>query len=122
MHLEIEMVVTAASRIELLAATWAARLALHVLMDGELLATGTTEYRSLIPFSLRPDLKWVIGERSVAVFTGVVDATAPHLDGDNVSGLVIVLAPSLRIKIDATNFWKSRNHRASTKTTTFNQS
>jgi hypothetical protein len=116
------MVVTAASRIELLATTWAARLALHVLMDGQLRATGTTEYRSLIPFSLGPDLEWVIGERSVAIFAGIVNATTLHPDGDNVSGSVIVLATSLRTKIDATNFWKSRNHRASTKTTTFNQS
>jgi hypothetical protein len=116
------MVMTAASRIEWLTATWAARLALHVLMDGQLRATGTTEYRSLIPFSLGPDLEWMIGERSMAIFAGIVDATTLHLDGDNVSGPVIVHAPSLRIKIDATNFWKSRNHRASTKTTTFNQS
>jgi hypothetical protein len=116
------MVMTSASRIELLTASWTARLALHVLMNGQLRATGATEHRSLIPFSLRPDLKRVIGERSVAIFAGIVDATALHFDGDNVRGSVIVLAPSLRIKIDATNFWKSRNHRASTKTTTFNQS
>jgi hypothetical protein len=116
------MVMTAASRIELLAATWAARLALHVLMDGQLRATGTTEHCWLIPFNLGPDLEWVIGERSVAIFAGIVNATTLHLDGDNVSGPVIVHALSLRTKIDATNFWKSRNHRASTKTTTFNQS
>jgi len=45
----------------------------------------------------------MIGERGVAIFAGIVDATALHLDRHNVSWSVIVLATSLRIEIDAPN-------------------
>lgn len=44
----------------------------------------------------------MIGERLVTVLARVVDTTTFHLDGDDVGGAVIVLAASLRVKIDAT--------------------
>ncbi len=65
----------------------------------------------LIPLALRPDFDWVIGERGVTIFAGIVDATALHLDRNNIARSVIVPATSLRIKIDAANLGNSRNHR-----------
>ncbi len=51
----------------------------------------------------------------MTVLAGIVDATALHSDGDDVSGSVVVLATGLRIEIDPANFWKSRNHRVGRK-------
>ena len=109
-YVEVEMIMLSTPRIEQLPARWAPGFALHILMDGHLRATGATEYGFSAPLCLRPDFDYVIGERGVTVFAGKVDATAFHLDRNNVSGSVIVLAARLRIKVDATNFWKSRNH------------
>jgi len=53
----------------------------------------------------------MIRECNVTILASIVDATALHLNRNDVSGSVIVLATSLRIKIDAANFWKNRNHR-----------
>ena len=44
------------------------------------------------------------GELAVAVFARVVDATALHLDGNDVSGSTIVFTAGLRIEIDATHW------------------
>jgi hypothetical protein len=104
------MIMLSTPRIEQLPARWAPGFALHILVDGHLRATGATEYSWLAPLCLGPDFDHVIGERGVAVFAGIVDAAALRLDRNNVSGSVIVLAACLRIKVEATNFWKSRNH------------
>jgi hypothetical protein len=79
-------------------------------MDGQFYATGATKNGSLAPFPLGPDLDLMIGERVMTIFASIVDATALHLDRDDVGGPVIVLATGLRIEIDATNFWKGRHH------------
>ena len=110
LYVEVEMIVFSTPRIEQLPAGWAPGFALPILVDGHLRATGATEYGWLAPLCLGPDVDRVIGKHRVAVFAGEVDATALHLDRNNVSGSVVVLAARLRIKVDATNFWKSGNH------------
>ena len=110
LNCEIKMIVISTPRIERLTATWAPGFALHVLLNGEFYAAGTAEYRLLVPLPLWPDFDRVIGECGVTIFAGIVDATALHLDRNNVARSVIVLATSLRIKIDAANLGKSRNH------------
>jgi hypothetical protein len=108
--LKIEMIVASTSRIELGAASWATKLALQVLMDRQLYPTGTTKYRFLAPFALGPDFDFVFGQRRVALLARVVDATALHLDRNDVGGSVEVFAPGLRIEIHATHLWKVRSH------------
>lgn len=98
-------------RIKPLTASRAARFAVHVLVDGQLCATGPAEYCLLVPFILWPDLDLVIGERGVAICARIVDATALHLDRNNVGWSVIMFATGLRIEIDATHIWKISNHR-----------
>jgi hypothetical protein len=93
----------------------AARFALHVLADAYLCAAGSTKYCARFPFALEPGIDLMIGEGSVAVFAGIVNAAALHLDRNNVSGSMVMLATSLRIKIHAANFWKSRSHRVHRK-------
>jgi len=105
------MIVISTPRIERLTATWAPGFALHVLLNGEFCAAGAAEDCLLVPLALRPDFDRMIGERGVAVLAGIVDATALHLDRNNVAWPVIVPAASLRIKIYATNLGNSRNHR-----------
>jgi len=112
---EINMVVVATSGIEILTTTWAATLALHILLDGQRYAAGATKYGSFAPFRLGPYLDRMIGERVMTILASIVDAAAPHLDRDDVSGSVIVLATGLPIKIDATNFWKNHHHRVCRK-------
>jgi hypothetical protein len=109
------MIVITTSGIELLPTSGAATLALHILVNGQFCATGATEHGSLVPFPLGPDLDLMIGERLMTILAGIVDATTLHFDRDNVGGSVIVLTTGLRIKIDATNLWKSRNHRVQKK-------
>ena len=104
------MIVVAASGIELCPTARATIFALHILMDGQLHATGATKNGWLAPFPLGPDLDLMISERAMTILASIVDATALHLDRDDVSGSVIVLATGLRIEIDAANFWKSRQH------------
>jgi hypothetical protein len=53
----------------------------------------------------------MIGEGSVAVCAGVVKAATFHLDGDDVSRPVIVLATGLCIEIYAMHLRESGNHR-----------
>jgi len=49
----------------------------------------------LVPFTLRPDCNRMIGERLVAIFAGIVEAATFHLDSDDVSRPVIMIATSL---------------------------
>jgi hypothetical protein len=44
----------------------------------------------------------MIGEFVVALFAGIVNPTAPHLDRNDVIWTVIVLAPGLGIKFQPT--------------------
>ena len=99
-----------AARIEALAAEWASRLALHILPDGELRTTRPAENRFLVEFSLWPYFDRVIRESGVTIFARVVNAAALHLDRNNVGRPVVMLATGLRIKIEATNIWKSMGH------------
>lgn len=110
---EINMIVVSTSGIESLPARRAAAFAAHVLVDGQFSAAGATKNDSPAPFHLRPDLDRMIGQGVVTILAGIVNPTALHLDRDNVCGSVIVLATSLRIKTDATNFWKSSHNRIS---------
>jgi hypothetical protein len=99
-------------RIELFPARRASGFASHVLLNGQLRTAGPTENRWLAPFRLRPDLDRVTGQRGVAIFAGIVNPATLHLDRNNVSGSAIMLATSLRIKMDAPNFWNSGKHGA----------
>ena len=49
----------------------------------------------------------MIRERDVAVFASVVNATAFHLDGDDVGGGVVMEAAGLRIEVEAVNEGRS---------------
>jgi hypothetical protein len=55
----------------------------------------------------------MIGERGVAVRAGVVKAAAFHLNGDDVSWSVVVLATSLCIEIYTMHLRESGRHRVS---------
>jgi hypothetical protein len=64
----------------------------------------------LVPFILWPDLDLVIpGERRVAICARIIDATALHLDRNNVGWSVIMFATGLPIEIDAMHIWKISN-------------
>jgi hypothetical protein len=104
------MIVASTSRIELGAASWATKLALQVLVDRQLYPTGTAKYCFLAPFALWPDFDFVFAQRSVAFLARIVDATALHLDRNDVGGSVKMFAPGLRIEIYATHLWKVRSH------------
>jgi hypothetical protein len=104
------MIVASTSRIERGAASWAAKLALQVLMDRQLYPTGTAKYCFLAPFAFWPDFDFVFGERPVAFLARIVDATALHLDRNDVGGSVKMFASGLRIEIYATHLWKIRSH------------
>ena len=52
----------------------------------------------------------MIGEGVVAVFAGVVDAAAFHLDRDDVQRAAIVGAPGLGVEIDAMHGWRTVCH------------
>jgi hypothetical protein len=98
---EIITVMIATAGIEMLVAAWTAEVALHVLVDGQFRAAGTTENCFLVPLASRPDFNRMIGESFVTILAGVVDTTTFHFDGDDVREAVIVLAAGLRVKIDA---------------------
>jgi len=89
------MIVVTTPRIELRTASRAARFALHVLEYGQHCAARATKNRLLVPFTLGPDCNRMIGERLVAIFAGIVKAATFHLDSDDVSRSVIMLATSL---------------------------
>jgi hypothetical protein len=99
------MVVVATARVEGLVARWAARVALHVLTDGQLRAARAAEYGFLIPFVGWPNLDRMSGEGIVAILAGIVNAATFHLDGEDVRGTVIMLAAGLRVEMDATYVW-----------------
>jgi hypothetical protein len=52
----------------------------------------------------------VFAQRSVAFLARIVDATALHLDRNDVGGSMKVFAASLRVEIHATHLWKVRSH------------
>jgi len=107
---EVETIVVSASRIEPLATSRAARFALYVLMDGDLCPAGATQYCSLVPFALRPNLNRMAGEGLVAILAGVVNGAALRLNRNNVSWAVVMRTPGLGIEIDATHRWRVRTH------------
>src|SRR5580704_11214271 len=84
LRLKIEMIVVAAPRIELCLACRTARVALHVIANGQHCSARAAEYRLLVPFILRPDRYRMIGECLVAILASVVLAATFHLDGDDV--------------------------------------
>jgi hypothetical protein len=89
------MIVVATPRIELRPASRAARTALPVLENGQRSTAGAAEYCWLGPFTLRPDCDWMIGERFVAILAAIVKAATFHLDSDDVSRSVKILATGL---------------------------
>src|ERR1700722_418974 len=94
-NLEVTVIVVATPRIELRPASGAARVTLHVLQNRQHCAAGAAEYCLLVPFTLGPDCYRMIGERQVAIFASIVKAATLHLDRNNVSRPVIMLATSL---------------------------
>ena len=94
-NLEVTMIVVATPRIELRPASRAARVTLHVLENRQHRAAGAAEYCLLVPFTLGPNCYRMIGERQVAIFASIVKATTRHLDRNNVSRAVIMLATGL---------------------------
>src|ERR1700722_2532885 len=95
LNLEVIMIVLATPRIELCPANRAARITLHVLENRYRRTAGAAKYCWLVPFSFRPDCDRMIGERQVAILAGIVTAATFHLDGDDVSRPVIMLATGL---------------------------
>ena len=112
LEFEIEMVVVATSGIELPAAIGTRIPTPQVLMDGELCAASAAKDCFLVPFTLRPHLDRMTGERCVAILAGVIDPAALHLDGNDVGGAGPMSATGLGIEIDAAHFWKIRGHSA----------
>jgi len=109
-RLKIEMIVASTFWIELGAASRATKLALQVLLNRQLCATGAAKYCFLAPFAFWPDLDFVFGKRCVALLARIVDATALHLDRNDVGCSVEVFAAGLRIEVNATHIWKVRSH------------
>src|SRR5215469_6840211 len=79
------MIMPLAARIEARVTIWTLVFAFHVLLDSQL---------------------------SMAIVTGIVEATAFHFDGNDVRGLVIVPTTSLEIEINAADVKKLGNHLA----------
>jgi hypothetical protein len=104
------MIVVSTFGIERCTATRAERFAVQVLAERQLYTTDTAQYRFLAPFILWPDLDLMVSERHMAIFARVVDATALHLDRNDVGWTAIMLATGLRIEIDAPHVWTIRNH------------
>jgi hypothetical protein len=92
---KVEMIVEATPRVELRATSRAARITPHVLENGQHSPAGAAEYCWLVPLTLRPDGDRMIGERVMAIFAGVEHTATFHLDGDDVSRPVIMLATGL---------------------------
>jgi len=89
------MIVVATPRIELGPASRAAKIALHVLENGQRCTAGAAKYRGLVKFTFRPDCDRMIGERQVAVFASIVKAATLHPDGNDVGRPVVMLATGL---------------------------
>ncbi len=98
------MVVVGAGGVEGSVAGGAAEAALEVLGDGEFGTASSAEDGRLVPFGSRPELDGMAGEGNVAILTGVVEAAAIHLDGDDVGGAVVVEATALRIEVQSVDF------------------
>jgi hypothetical protein len=108
--------VSAASRIELCMARWAARAPLHVFQDRQLYATGAAEDCFSGPLIVWPDLDLMIGEHCMAILTRIVDVTALRLDRNDVGWSAIMFATGMRIQVDAVYIWGIRSHRVSEET------
>jgi|SRR5215472_8265904 len=104
------MVVVAAGGIERGLARGTAGIAPKVLGDGEFGAAGSAEDSRVVPFGLRPDLDGMVSKGDVAILAGVVEAAAPHLDGDDVGGAVVVEAAGLGIEVQSADFWSVCRH------------
>ena len=98
------MIVVLAARVERCVTNHTLKTTIKVLLNGQLGAAGAAENGPVAPFTLRPNLDWMVGESRVAVFARVKRAATPHLDGHDVGWAVIVFAPSLRIEIQASHF------------------
>jgi hypothetical protein len=98
------MIMVTATRIERGVAVKAAGIIAEVVRDGKGGAARAAEDSKLVPFRLGPGLERMVGERIVAVFTGVEEAAAFHFDGDDVERRVVMEAAGLRIEIQAANF------------------
>jgi len=72
-------------------------LAFHVVVDGQLSSTAATQDCFLCPFTPRPDLDLMVCERLVAVFTCVINATAPHFDRDDIDRCMVMQTSGLLV-------------------------
>jgi len=97
--LEIEVIVIPASWIEHRVTGWTLIGTRKVLSDGQLGSAYSAQNSGLIQFRPRPDLDRMTGYRVVAVLTGVVSPTAPHLDRNDIQGLSVMDAS--RLSVDA---------------------
>ena len=52
----------------------------------------------------------MIRQRNVTIFTGVVNATALHFDGDDVAAAFVVSAAGLWIDVYTLHFWWIQDH------------
>ena len=106
------MIMPLAAGIESRVTIWTLVFAIHVLLDSQLCTAASAKDRFLIPLTLRPHRYRVACQLSMAIVTGIVEATAFHFDGNDVRGLVIVPTTSLEIEINAADVKKLGNHLA----------
>ena len=111
---KIKMVVLSAAGIEGRAARWANGPALHVLLDGHLLLASSAQNGWLIPLLCGPDFDGVVRQCRVAILACVVDATALHLDRNDVAIGSVVGAARVLIEIDSAYFKVGRLHHCKT--------
>lgn len=101
---EIEVIVIAAAGVERRAARRAHRAAFHILPNGHHVLASSAKNSWLVPLRHWPNLNGMIRECHMAIFAGVVHATALHPDGDNVAIRTVMGAARITVEIDSANF------------------
>ena len=76
----------------------------QVLRNAELISANPTEHSGLAPFCLQPDFDGMVCQDLVALFAGVINAAALHLDGKNIEIGSGVSAARLSVEVDPANF------------------
>jgi len=72
--------------------------------------TGTTQNCRFLPLRLRPRLQRMTREGVMAIFAGVEQSAAVHLDGDDVARLVEMGTTRFRIQTKPVNGWRFERH------------
>lgn len=109
-HVEVEVEVLAAARVEGGGAARAAAVASQVLGSRQLVPASAAEHGGLVPLRLRPHLGRMALQGVVALAAGVVAAAAPHLQRDDVGRAAPVGAARLRIQGQAEDGRARRRH------------